>query len=90
MSAPKKEFGTPGVLGGKRKITTPSSPRNVRPVALEFRQSEEESPSPVDVRLLMHHLMQYEDPDTGRGHTILIFQLFPGTEITEEISKDGT
>ena len=40
-------------------------------------------------RLTMHHIMHCLDHQTQKNHTIVIFTLFPGTDITQEISKDG-
>jgi hypothetical protein len=87
VNTPKKEALTPGVLGGKRKVCTPTS-RNIRPVPIDIDRPRSD-PESSDSRMTMHHLMQYTDSQTKRGHTIVIFMLFPGTDIKEIISKDG-
>ena len=53
--------------------------------------SLESSPDHTDSanRLQMHHIMHYLDHQTVKHHTMVIFALFPGTDITQEISKDG-
>ena len=40
-------------------------------------------------RLQMHHIMHYSNNHTGKDHTIVVFTSYPGTDITQEVSKDG-
>ena len=86
-AATKKDVCNSRSLRRKTKNSTPTS-RNVKPVPFDIDQCRPECPS-TDSRLKMHHLMQYVDTKTQRGHTVVIFTLFPGTDIMEEISKDG-
>jgi hypothetical protein len=40
-------------------------------------------------RLQMHHIMHYLDNQTGKNRTIVVLTLYPGTDITQKIAKDG-
>jgi hypothetical protein len=42
-----------------------------------------------EYRLQMNHIMHYLDNQTGKNRAIVVFTLYPGSNITREIAKDG-
>jgi hypothetical protein len=80
---------TPVIFGGKRSARTPPSVSR-SPIPLPVIDSapgiiEETS----ERRLQIPHVMHYLDNQTGKNRTIVVFALYPGTDITQEIVKDG-
>ena len=80
---------TPIIFGGKRHTLTPSQSSKSPTSLCNSDNIPDGTNDSTDDRLQMHHFMHYKDNQTDKEHLIVIFTLYPGTDITQEIAKDG-